>query len=305
MIRVRPFSWRDIPALHAFRNQTLFMDHALLLTRGSFQVLGAMLSTVAPHGKLFTAVAEHETHPRLSLIGQVMVRSNAPSAHLTFLSPRRLIRSEFVEPLMAFLAPQVAAKHATRILAEANPGSDEAHILRRCGFVPYGVQRIWRLPAALPPYNPEGAAWRMAQPGDNDAIQRLYRRMAPPLVQQVSAVLPDITSGLVLRSDERVLGYVGLRYGLSGVVAQPLLQPELSAMTVENLFAALGSMPFLRDRPLYTCVTADQEWIETLLLDIGAQAGETYSLLVKPLTTPPLRSMAHHKTVKTPGLLAL
>ncbi len=305
MIRVRSFDWRDLSSLRTYRNQTLFVDSALLLTRGRLQVLGAMLSAVAPGSGLFTAVAEHESQPYLRLIGQVLVRNNDPAAHLTFLSPESLVRDEFLSPLLTFLASQVAGHNALCLLAEAESGSQLAQALHDSGFSPYGTQRVWRLPSVLPLHNPDGQNWRMARPEDRDAIQRLYRRIAPPLLQKVSGTLSVNNGGLVLRDGDQALGYVSLRYGLMGVVVQPILQPEVSAITVENIFAALNAMPFLRTRPLYMIVTADQEWLETFLLDVGAEAAETQTLFVKNLTTPPLRMPEHYKMIKTPGLFAL
>jgi len=305
VIHVRSFDWRDVPSLHTYRHQTLFLDSALVLTRGRLQVLGAMLSAVALNRGLFTAVAEHESQPHLRLIGQVLVRNNDPAAHLTFLSPDSLVRDEFLSPLVTFLAYQVAGHNALCLLAEAEPGSQIAQALYDSGFSPYGTQRVWRLPSQLPSHNSEGQNWRMVRPEDRDAIQRLYRRIAPPLLQKVSGTFLVNNSGLVLRDGDQALGYVSLRYGLMGVVVQPILQPEVSAFTVENVFAALNAMPFLRTRPLYMLVTANQEWLEPFLLDLGAEAAETQTLLVKNLTTPPLRVPERYKAVKTPGLLAL
>lgn len=305
MVRVRSFDWRDVPSLYTYRSQALFLDSALLLTRGRLQLLGAMLSAVAPNSGLFTAVAEHESQPHPRLIGQVLIRNNCPAAHLSFLSPDSLVRDEFFSPLLTFLTYQVVGYDALCLLAEAEPGSQIAQALHDRGFSSYGTQRVWRLPSQLPSHNSEGQNWRMVRPEDRDAIQRLYRRIAPPLLQKVSGALLMNNRGLVLRDGDQALGYVSLRYGLMGVVVQPILRPELSAITVENMFAALNTLPFLRTRPLYMIVTANQEWLESFLLDVGAQAAETQTLLVKNLTAPPLRVSERYKAIKTPGLFAL
>ncbi len=304
---VRPFDWRDLPYLHALRSQTLFLDSALVLTRGPMQVVGAMLSSVLPGLGVFTAVAQHEKHPRLRLIGQAIHRSDAPVARLTFLTPQRLVRTSWFAPVLTHLARRAAAHNALRLLAELERDAAALDVFRECGFQPYGRQRIWRLPSGGLPLSSQGGRWRMARPEDAAGVQRLYRRIAPALMQQVLPQLPHLSSGLVFVRRGAVLGYVSLRYGLAGVLVQPFLQPEMSASTVENAFALLFTLPFVRGRPLYVGVRADQQWLDSLLLDMGAQPGPEQILLVKHLTVQPLRSRdtGSLSIARSAGLLAL
>ena len=55
---VRPFDWRDLGYLHHIRSQSVYLDSALLLTRGSHLVPGALFSYLAPGLGIFTAVSD-------------------------------------------------------------------------------------------------------------------------------------------------------------------------------------------------------------------------------------------------------
>ncbi len=285
----RPFEWRDLPYLHAFREQTLFLDSALVLTRGPLQVLGAMLSAVLPSAGLFTAVSQDERHPRARLMGQIMRLKGAPVARLVFLSPERFAREDFFAPLLNILARQAAAGNALRLLAETESDHGVFPLLRKGGFVPYGKQRIWRLsPETLSACDGD-SLWRMARGQDAFAVQQLYARVAPPSVQQVFPRLPDAERGLVYARDGLVSGYAALQYGLRGVFVRPLLQPDLDASVFRSMLGTLASPSFLRDRPLYIGVTAGQGWLESILETLNARPGPEQTLLVKHLTAPFLR----------------
>ncbi len=285
----RPFEWRDLSYLHAFRAQTLFLDSALVLTRGPLQVLGAMLSAMLPSAGLFTAVAQDERHPRARLIGQIARLKGLPAARLTFLSPERFAREAYFIPLLTLLARQAAAGNALRLLAEVESGHATLSLLRKGGFVPYGKQRIWRFSpdSLVAPKN--DARWRIANRQDAFAVQQLYARLAPPAVQGALPRLPDAETGLVYARENAVLGYASLQYGLRGVFVRPWLQPNLEVAVFHSLLGTLASLSFLRGRPLYVAVTAEQGWLEAPLEALGAQPGAEQTLLVKPLTVPPLR----------------
>ena len=54
---VRAFDWRDLPALLRYRNQSVYLDSALVLTRGPMLVSGALLSYLAPAIGIMTIVS--------------------------------------------------------------------------------------------------------------------------------------------------------------------------------------------------------------------------------------------------------
>ncbi len=296
----RAFEWRDLSYLHAFRAQTLFLDSALVLTRGPLQVLGTMLSAVFPSAGLFTAVAQDERHPRARLIGQLARLKGLPAARLTFLSPERFAREAYFIPLLTLLARQAAAGNALRLLAEVESDHAALSLLRKGGFLPYGKQRIWRFSPDSIAVAEKDALWRIANRQDAFAVQQLYARLAPPAVQGVLSRLPDAETGLVYARDGEVLGYASLQYGLRGVFVRPLLQPDLDTAVFRSMLGTLASLSFLRSRPLYLAVTAEQGWLETSLEDLGAQPGSEQTLLFKSLTASSVRQTG--PLLHSPGL---
>src|SRR5690554_7613578 len=85
---VRPFDWRDFPALYRNRHQSTFLDSALVLTRGPLLVPGALFSYLAPSMGILTAVSRCDGHENGHLIGQVMHSVGAPYGHLDRKSTR-------------------------------------------------------------------------------------------------------------------------------------------------------------------------------------------------------------------------
>ena len=69
-MNVRPFDWRDIPALSRKQDECVFLDSALLLTRGPLLLAGALLSYLSPATGIFTNVVEDEK--KTPLIGQII-----------------------------------------------------------------------------------------------------------------------------------------------------------------------------------------------------------------------------------------
>jgi hypothetical protein len=77
---VRPFEWRDLPALYRYRDQGVYLDSALVLTRGAWPLPGALLSYLAPGLGVFTWVGR-ENEVAAPLFGQMMHLTGAQGAH--------------------------------------------------------------------------------------------------------------------------------------------------------------------------------------------------------------------------------
>ena len=60
-MNVHPFDWRDLPTLHRYRYQCLFLDSSLYLTSGAiFAPAGALLSSLAPAMGIYTCYAKSD-----------------------------------------------------------------------------------------------------------------------------------------------------------------------------------------------------------------------------------------------------
>lgn len=278
---IRSFDWRDLPRLHTYRNETLYLHTALLLTRGPLQTLGAVLSSVVPTIGIYTAVSEDPEQPEAPLIGQVIHETGEPFAHLTFLAPESQLGPRSLPPLIEHLAVLAAGHGALRILAEVDEHTPALDGLRRATFAVYTRQRTWRL--AEKPGGEAASPWRAASSQDLFGIRLLYSSLVPGMVQQVEPVSLGQPRGLVYHRGGELRAYVELQYGLRGIWARPYIHPDVEEATPE-LVALLQRLPARYNRPVYLCVSAYQSWLESVLEDLGAQPGARQVLMVKHLT---------------------
>src|SRR5512136_841190 len=100
---VRQFDWRDLPTLHRYRQESIFLDSTLLLTRGSQQMTGALFSYLAPSLGIFTCVSNGETSPDGRMIGQFIHPAGSPFSHLTFLAPSAALESCSISSLVEYM----------------------------------------------------------------------------------------------------------------------------------------------------------------------------------------------------------
>jgi hypothetical protein len=281
-VHTRSFDWRDLPRLHAYRNETLFLNKALFLTRGPLQTLGAMLASVVPTVGIFTGVCDPEDPQSTPLIGQAIHKSGEPFAYISFLAPEPALIPEYLAPLMDYLVLQVAGRGILRILAEVEERSPVLESFRYSGFAVYTRQRIWLLPE-LEVRMPGDQGWRTANSHDLFAIRLLYGNLVPGLVQSVEPVSFDEPRGLVYYHEGELMAYVELKYGLRGIWARPFVHPDVEEAT-HDLARLLLSLPSRHNRPVYLCVSAYQSWMDGILEDMGASASPRQVLMVRHLT---------------------
>jgi len=277
---VRHFDWRDLTGLRRWRHESVFMDSALVLTRGPRVVAGALLSYLAPNAGIYTAVSGDSGlgHP---VFGQVMQFTDSPFAHLTFIAPDTGLESPALPELLDHLAALSGGRGALRLLADVDEQTQTYQVLRQAGFAIYTRQRIWQLTSR--PVGPAiSAGWRPARSRDLVAIRSLYTNLVPGLVQQVEPYPNSRPQGLVLYQHGDLLAFVELKTGPRGVWAQPFVHPD--APDLSELFVALvQKIPYRHSRPLYICVRSYQSWLDLAVEDLGAEAGPRLAVMVKHL----------------------
>lgn len=133
---------------------------------------------------------ENSTHGRKSAFVQLMQRANRPEADLLHIAPATLsadASSAATEELWIRLLEHctyASASHGVqRIYASCPTGSPEQDYLKQAGFCYYAQDTIYRL-ADAPPSGGSLVGFRRQRPQDSWALQRLYRRTTPQLVQQ-------------------------------------------------------------------------------------------------------------------------
>jgi len=280
---VRSLDLLDLPLLSRYRRDVLPLYSARILTRGNPLGAMAMLSYLNPRRHIYTAVASENGN---SLMGQVILNGNETSARLTFLAPAENING-LALPLLDHLTMQAGDWGAFHLLAEVDEDSPVFRSLRQAGFAMYAWQRVWKLPKLEKP--DEDGSWREAEETDWPAIQSLHGQIVPALIQPVDA-LPKQASGLVCRPEGNLQAYVAVTSGSAGVWLQPLIPPD-SGCGPERLAGLTG----WGNRPVYVCVRSYQAWLETVLAELGAEAGPRQAVMVRRLA----------KTIKEPQAVSV
>ncbi|HSF80170.1 MAG TPA: hypothetical protein VLA49_02990 [Anaerolineales bacterium] len=283
-MKVRPFDWRDLPALHRVRDQGVYLHSALVLTRGPLLVPGALLSTFAPGMGIYTSISFNEQAQPAQLFGQVIQAAGAQCAQLTFLAPSEALENENLQVLLEHLSRQAVERGAFRLLADVDERTAAFEMLRQAGFAIYARQRIWQLKTSLSSGD-ESMAWQTATERDLIAVRSLYNNLIPGLVQQVEPFPSERLRGLVFRQGGDLLAYIELKYGHRGIWAQPFIHPDAEDV-VEKLIALLPNLPRRLSRPIYLCVRSYQSWLEPAIEHVGAEPSPRQAMMVKHLAVP-------------------
>jgi hypothetical protein len=271
---VRSLDVLDLPMLSRYRRDMLSLDTARILTRGDPLGAAALLSYLDPRRNIYTAVASEDGS---SLMGQVTLREEETSARLTFLAPAEALNG-LTQSLLEHLVTQVGQWGAFHLLADVNEDSPAFRLLRQAGFAMYAWQRIWKLPASDPAEKKD--IWRPAAETDWPAVQSLYGQIVPALLHPVE-VLPKQVMGLVC-SEGNLQAYVAVSSGPKGVWIQPIVPPDSDCVS-EQLAGLTNAVSDWREKPLYVCVRSYQAWLESVLEDLGAEAGPRQAVMVRRL----------------------
>jgi hypothetical protein len=253
----------------------LSLDSARILTRGNPLSAGALLSYLDLRRHIYTAVA---TENGISLMGQVTLCEEETSAHVTFLAPAENING-LTHPLLDHLVTQVGEWCAFHLLAEVDEDSPAFRLLRQAGFAMYAWQRIWKLPVSDPVNKKD--IWRQATETDWPAVQSLYGQIVPALLHSVE-VLPKQVMGLVCRPEGNLQAYLAVNSGPKGIWIQPIVPPDSDCVS-EQLAGLTYAVSGWRERHIYVCVRSYQAWLESVLEDLGAEAGPRQAVMVRRL----------------------
>jgi hypothetical protein len=289
---VRLFDWRDLRALNRLRHQGIFLDSALALTHGAQVLPRALFSYLAPSPEVFTCVANGQDRRNAPVMGQFIHPAGSQFSHLTFLSPLSAFDTPSTEGTIASLLEYMTAlsgeRGAFRLLADVDESLPALEALRRCGFIVYTRQRIWKFTAKLQESDQQDT-WRAATGHDEGHIRTLYNDLVPALVQQIEPWATRQPKDLEHLSmayyqEGALLMYVDLRYGGYGIWAQPFVHPDAECAS-EQILDLLSKIPNRRARPVYVCVRSYQAWLEAAMEELGAEAGPRQAVMAKQLVS--------------------
>jgi len=278
-MNIRPLEWRDLPALYSYRHQSVYMDSALLLTRGPMLMQGALKSYLGSTTGVFTYVSNGNTEDNPQLIGQVMVAQNAKLAHLTFLTPQESLSSPAVTDLLEYLVFASGENGAHHIMAEVEEGTPAYEALRRANFSVYTRQRIWKFEPSQNGKSKD-TNWQAAASKHTIAIRSLYNDLVPQMVRQVETDPTQNLRGMVHYNGDDLAAYVELKSGQHGIWAHPLIHPSVEDFA-DRFRDFLQQLPNRSSRPVYVCVRSYQSWLEHTLEELGSKPGPRQAVMVK------------------------
>ncbi len=275
----RPFLPIDLPLVHRLTPYGVSLDSETSLTRGIHTLGGAVWSSV-PLTDLGTPTFVLRDGEN-GYVAQFRHRLGDQHAHIVFIAPD-LERCEDDGAWLALLDAMVGAagkRGALTLNAEVDENSDAYVLLRRCGFAVYARQEIWRRsPGAVPPIRT--TLVRPELESDAFGINVLYTNIVPRLVLQADAP-PETGRGMVCEQQGRIMAYLSIQEGKSGIFIQTFLHPEMydQAMTLHG--AVLARLPRAERCPVYICVRRYQDWLRGPLAGLGFEAWGSQAVMVK------------------------
>ena len=271
---IRPLALLDLPQLYRFRDEAIGLDTARTLTRGNPLNAGRLLAYMNPARHVYGAIANGEND---SVLGGVIHSPDDTFAKLLYLAPASQLNHPDLPELIENLSAQAGVWGAFHVLAEVDEVSDAFVPLRKSGFSVYAWQRMWDVSEVAEPDS--RSDWTRVRSVDLPAVQSLYHQIVPPLLQPME---PQPKAPLGWMSNHEVKCYVSVMHGVYGLVLTPLIHPEATDVSAK-LTALISHLPDRRNRPVYVCVRSYQAWLEPVLADLGAKAGERQAVMVKHL----------------------
>jgi hypothetical protein len=281
---IRPLAVFDLPQVYRFREEAIGLDTARTLTRGNPLGAVGLFSYVNPVRHIYSAIGNGDE--KVILGGVIHSRSDT-FAKLLYLAPLSQLDHPHLPELIENLAAQAGAWGAFHILAEVDENSDAFVPLRKTGFSVYAWQRMWEvteLAEQLPAKNEakpktENEIWSRVRSIHLSAVQSLYHQIVPPLLHPIETQ-PKTPIGWM--SNDGAKCYVSVTHGTYGIVLTPLIHPEARDVSAK-LEMLISHLPDRHNRPVYVCVRSYQAWLEPVLADLGAKAGERQAVMVKHL----------------------
>lgn len=256
-------------------------DSELALTNGTrIPLSGAMLSAMplTDFGTPTFVIKDGDN----AYAAQFRHRSGDDHAHITFISPGLDQNPDCEDAWMILIDTMVAAagkRGAHSLNAEIDETGDAFVMLRRCGFAIYARQDVWKREPA-PAADADPNLLRAVTDADAFAINGLYSSIVPSLVLQADAP-PDPTHGFVCEQAGRIVAYISVTEGKTGVYIQPFLHPELDHQAGAIHAAVLARLPRAERLPLYTCVRRYQDWLRVPLTNLGFEHWGSQAVMVK------------------------
>ena len=283
-MNVRQFDWRDLTNLHRNRDNSVFLNSALVLTRGPMLMTSALVSYLAPTTGVFTYVGRSNAREKTLLIGQGLHNPGSQLAQMTFITPHSALDSPGAQDLIEYLVFVIGKNGAFHLMADVKESGSAYETLRRANFSVYTRQRVWKIPLT-DEAKPAEKTWREVAGKDTIAITSLYNDLVPQLVRQVEPFSSRSQSGLLQYDGGKLAAYAEIRTGRRGIWIQPFVHPGVEDIS-KRFHDLLLEIPNRFSKPVYMCIRSYQSWLEGALVNSGAESGPRQAVMVKHMATP-------------------
>jgi len=218
------------------------------------------------------------------LIGQVQHSLGKRSARLAFLLPDLPEPHPGLLAVLDELSARAGEMEATNLLAEVKDTDPMLEVLRKSGFLIYGWETTWKLPAKAPGDMTTPHNWEPMTSQNEPAVRTLYQTLVPPLVQAAEPYPGADVRRLVYRSHGEIVAYVESDSGPRGVYLKPILHPAVAnpqelILELVKIFQGLG-------KPVYLQMRSYQAWLTASLEAIEALTTVHFALMVRHLAIP-------------------
>lgn len=284
---IRPAKLTDLPLIHRLAADGLTLDMQLACTRegGALGAAarGLLVPSLVRQHDIYTLVGRANRQP---VMAQYRLKADDHLAQILALAPQLPPDADDSAWLHIVDALTMdAGRHGAHMLtAEVDEATPLFCTMRQAGFAVYARQEIYRAAsaAALQPAPPLAGTLHEETDADAMDVQLLYANIVPRLVQPISVPSADST-GLVYRHEGRILGYIAVSVGRSGIYVVPFLHPDvLGREATAALSAVLTGVASRADRlPVYVCVRRYQEWLEESLYALGMQPAAAQAVMVR------------------------
>jgi hypothetical protein len=280
-MNIRPFDWRDLPVLHRYRSECIFLDSMQYLMHGPLRVpTGTIFAYLIPGTGISTYYCTEDGKESAPILSQVNHPVGTSSARLSYITPKSALPEIHLVDFFDHIVKDIGDRGAIHLLAEVDEHEPFFEMLHQAGFAIYARQRIWKLEENHP--ETAESPWKTAREADGAGIRFLYSNLVPALVQQVETAPSSRFRGMVYYQGTELFAYVELRYGLQGIWAQPFIHPDAES-AVDLLHSILQEVPFRRSRPVYVCLRSYQSWLEPMLEEMQALPGPQQAVMVRHL----------------------
>lgn len=275
---VHSFDLRDLLSLRTLSARGISLDSRTCLTEDLHPLRRALLAHILPEFIPETVMVNRRGGT--AGFAQLSHRRGDASSRLRFLAPREIFLNDMGTELIEALLRVAGRRQAQHILADAEENTEACGFLRRSLFSVYARQEIWK---ALPPFpqspsNPPGIL-RPLLSSNAFGAHALYCSIVPALVHQVEG-FPHRPKGWLIFEEGELVGFFSLRTGPLGLWMEPVFHPGARHAS-EWIALWLGELRMDSQEPVYICVRSYQDWVGTILRDLGFALHSRRAVLVR------------------------